>query len=119
MVANVGRCTAQWDKNVLAQDPIGPRGADLDMNVYGRSALIHGLLVVDRFGPLYKRIHKELDHDNDYQSIQKILHNVEKFNYSKDDLEGLISDIQALFNANGEHDVLEDNLLLALKKLLK
>ena len=68
---------------------------------------------------VYKRIHKELDHDNDYQSIQKILHNVEKFNYSKDDLDALISDIQALFNANGEHDILEDNLLLALKKLLK
>lgn len=68
---------------------------------------------------VYKRIHKELDHDNDYQSIQKILHNVEKFNYSKDDQAELINDIQSLFNANGEHDVLEDNLLLALKKLLK
>jgi hypothetical protein len=68
---------------------------------------------------VYKRIHRELDHDNDYQSIQKILHNVEKFNYSKDDLDELISDIQSLFNANGEHDILEDNLLLALKKLLK
>jgi hypothetical protein len=67
----------------------------------------------------YKKIHKELDHDNDYQSIQKILHNVEKFHYSKDDLNSLISDIQNVFDANGEHDLLEDNLLLALKKLLK
>lgn len=66
----------------------------------------------------YKRIHKELDHDNDYQSIQKILHNVDKFNYSKDDLDLLISDIQSVFDANGEHDTLEDNMLLFLKKLL-
>ncbi|MEY3236788.1 MAG: hypothetical protein RI883_889 [Bacteroidota bacterium] len=68
---------------------------------------------------VYKRIHKELDHDNDYQSIQKILYNVEKFHYSKDDLNSLIGDIQNVFDANGEHDLLEDNLLLALKKLLK
>lgn len=68
---------------------------------------------------IYKRIHKELDHDNDYQSIQKILHNIEKFNYSKDFLDVLIEDIQRVFDANGEHDILEDNMLIALKKLLK
>ena len=67
----------------------------------------------------YKRIHRELDHDNDYQSIQKILYNIEKFNYSKDSLEHLIADIQAVFDANGEHDLLEDEMLMALKKLLK
>jgi len=68
---------------------------------------------------IYKRIHKELDHDNDYQSIQKILHNIKKFNYSKEYLDVLIKDIQMVFDANGHHDVLEDNMLLALKKLLK
>lgn len=67
----------------------------------------------------YKRIHRELDHDNDYQSIQKILYNIKKFNYSKEYLDVLIGDIQAVFDANGEHDLLEDNMLLALKKLLK
>ncbi|MFN5148645.1 MAG: hypothetical protein ACK46O_08955 [Flavobacteriia bacterium] len=75
------------------------------------------LLMVDE--NTYKRIHRELDHDNDYQSIQKILHNVEKFHYSKDDLDGLISDINRVFDANGEHDLLEDELLMALKRLLK
>ncbi len=29
----------------------------------------------------YTKIHKELGRDNDYQSVQKILHNLEKFNY--------------------------------------
>lgn len=75
------------------------------------------LLMVDE--NTYRRIHRELDHDNDYQSIQKILHNVEKFHYSKDDLDGLISDINRVFDANGEHDLLEDELLMALKRLLK
>ncbi len=75
------------------------------------------LLMVDE--NTYKRIHRELDHDNDYQSIQKLLHNVEKFHYSKDDLDGLISDINRVFDANGEHDLLEDELLMALKRLLK
>ncbi len=67
----------------------------------------------------YHRIHKELDHDNDYQSIQKILYNVEKFNYSKEDLNRLIKDIQDVFDADGHHDTLEENMLLALKKLLR
>ncbi len=75
------------------------------------------LLMVDE--NTYKRIHRELDHDNDYQSIQKILHNVEKFHYSKDDMDELISDINRVFDANGEHDLLEDELLMALKRLLK
>jgi len=75
------------------------------------------LLMVDE--NTYKRIHRELDHDNDYQSIQKILHNVEKFHYSKDDLDVLIEDINRVFDANGEHDLLEDEMLMALKKLLR
>jgi hypothetical protein len=75
------------------------------------------LLMVDE--NTYRRIHRELDHDNDYQSIQKILHNVEKFQYSKDDLDALIADINRVFDANGEHDLLEDELLMALKRLLK
>ena len=59
----------------------------------------------------YKKIHKELDKDNDYQSIQKILHNIDKFGYDKEDLEKLIKDIQELFNADGNVDTLENNML--------
>lgn len=67
----------------------------------------------------YKSIHRELDHDNDYQSIQKILHNVEKYNYSKHDLNELIADMKKVFNVDGVIDTLEENMLLALKRLLK
>ena len=67
----------------------------------------------------YKLIHREFEKDNDYQSIQKIIFNLEKFEYSKDELNELVDDIKALFNADGEFDLLESNMLLALKKLLK
>ena len=67
----------------------------------------------------YKRIHRELAKDNDYQSIQKILFNVEKFNYSKDDIHVLIEDIQKLFLADGEIDLLESNFLMALRRILE
>ena len=67
---------------------------------------------------LYKEIHRELDRDNDYQSIQKILYNMEKYNYSKESLHHLIEDIELVFDADRHHDVLEDNFLIGLSKLL-
>jgi len=67
----------------------------------------------------YIKVHRELAKDNDYQSIQKILHTLDRFNYSKDELNHLVGDIQKLFNADGEYDLLESNMLLVLKKFLK
>ena len=66
----------------------------------------------------YKRIHKELEEDNDYQSIQKILFSIEKHNYSKERVEFLISDIQKIFDASGKSDILEENMLRSLRKLM-
>lgn len=77
--------------------------------------IIHKLVANDE----YKMIHREFEKDNDYQSIQKILFNIEKFKYSKNELDELVNDIKTLFNADGEFDLLESNILLALKKLLK
>ena len=67
----------------------------------------------------YKTIHREFDKDNDYQSIQKILYTVEKYKYSVNELNHLVDDINALFNADGEFDILEENMLRALKRLFK
>ncbi len=66
----------------------------------------------------YIRVHRELENDNDYQSIQKILHNIDKFEYSKDEIHKLVEDIQKLFLADGEIDLLESNFFLALKRLI-
>ncbi len=65
----------------------------------------------------YKRIHKEIEHDNDYQSIQKIMFNLEKFNYSKDDLERLMAEIKQFLKSDGNIDAEEQNLLIGLKHL--
>ena len=67
----------------------------------------------------YRTIHREFEGDNDYQSIEKILFNIEKFKYEKEDLEGLLADIQLLFNADGRVDTLEANMLWALKHLIR
>ena len=68
---------------------------------------------------IYKKIHRELEGDNDYQSIQKILFTLDKYDYSKDDLQVLFSDIRTLFESDGSFDVLEANMMHALKRLIK
>jgi hypothetical protein len=70
-------------------------------------------------GEAYTKIHKELEKDNDYQSLQKILYNLEKFKYSKEEIHQLVEDVQGLFLANGEIDLLENNFFHALKRLLE
>lgn len=70
-------------------------------------------------GDVYKKIHRELEKDNDYQSLQKILYNLEKFQYSKDEIHRLVEDVQRLFLSNGEIDLLENNFFHALKRLLE
>ncbi len=68
----------------------------------------------------YSKIHRELQNDNDYQRIQKILFNLEKFHYSKNDLKVLVKDIKRLFYADGDNmDLLEENMLFSLKQLFK
>lgn len=69
-------------------------------------------------GDVYAKIHRELAKDNDYQSLQKILYNLEKFNYSKDEIHRLVEDVQRLFLSNGEIDLLENNFFHALKRLI-
>lgn len=68
---------------------------------------------------IYKKVHLELKGDNDYQSIQKILFTLDKYNYSKDDLNVLFEDIKTLFEADGKFDVLEENMMHALRRLIK
>lgn len=66
----------------------------------------------------YRQIHREIEQDNDYQSIQKILHNIKKFNLTQKDLDNLLSEIRSLFDSNHKPDLLEENMFLALKHLL-
>lgn len=67
----------------------------------------------------YKSVHLDLSKDNDYQSIQKIQDHLEKFNYSKNEIDVLLNDIKNLFLADGNHDILEANLFRILKKIIQ
>lgn len=67
----------------------------------------------------FQKIHDEFDNDNDYQSLQKIINGLKQHNYSKDDIDVLFVDIKLLFLSDGEYDILEKNMFLYLKKILK
>lgn len=67
----------------------------------------------------FQKIHHEFEQDNDYQSIQKIIKGLDAFNYSKDDLSMLFADIKILFFADGEFDILEQNMYRSLERILK
>lgn len=67
----------------------------------------------------FSRIHKEFDQDNDYQSLQKIMASLEEHNYSIEDKTELLADIKILFHADGEYDVLEQNMMNFLNRILK
>ena len=66
----------------------------------------------------YKRMHREYERDNDYQRLEKILCCVDKFGFTKDDLDQLRAEVKQVINSEGYHDELEDNMFLYLKKLL-
>ena len=66
----------------------------------------------------FKKMHKEFDHDNDYQSLQKINAHLEHFKYTNDQKEGLFDEIKALFLSDEKYDTLERNLLRGLQQLL-
>ncbi len=66
----------------------------------------------------YNSIHKEFNNDNDYQSLQKILSTIKRFEYSEEQIDILFSKIKELFLSDGEYDTIERNLYIGLKHLL-
>lgn len=68
---------------------------------------------------LYKKMHKEFNKDNDYQSIEKIQYTLKKHHCTEQEIENLIVETQALFKIDGEIDILERNLQKGLKRILK
>ncbi len=66
----------------------------------------------------YNNIHKEFDKDNDYQSLQKILSTLKRFEYSHEQVDVLLNKMKELFLSDGEYDTVEQNLYLGLKHLL-
>ena len=76
--------------------------------------------IIDKVGEeMHTKMFNEFDKDNDYQRIQKIQHTVERANYSKEELEALFENIKNMFLADGEIDILEENIFRGLNHLLK
>lgn len=66
----------------------------------------------------YKKIHDEFDNDNDYQSVEKISHALDRLGYTKKNIDQLVTEMKALFMADGEFDATEQALFIGLKRLL-
>jgi len=73
-------------------------------------------LIVKKVGKEnYNHIHEELEQDNDYARIQKIIAAAKRLNYNH---EQMIKDMKAVFFADGDFDAVEEAMFLMLKRVL-
>jgi hypothetical protein len=67
----------------------------------------------------FDQLHKEFELDNDYQSIQKMQAALKENKFTDEETNQLIEDIKALFLTDNDYDILEQNMLLGLKRIFK
>ena len=67
----------------------------------------------------YQRMHAEFEKDSDYASIQKLQSTFQRFGYTKTELDQLFEEVKELFLADGVTDIMEKNLLMGLKHVLR
>ena len=68
---------------------------------------------------LIKIVQKEINKDNDFQRIQKIMAYIEQNNLSKTDLDELLQEINAVYQSDGKYDMMEQGVFQFLEKLFK
>ena len=68
---------------------------------------------------LIKTVQKEINKDNDFQRIQKIMAYIEQNNLSKKDLDGLLKEIHTVYQSDGTFDSVEQGVFQFLEKLFK
>ena len=66
---------------------------------------------------ILKNIYKEINSDNDYQRIQKVMVYTYQENYLSQDLDNLLKEIKELLLCDGKFDVTEQALYHYLKKI--
>ena len=66
---------------------------------------------------LVKTMQKELDDDNDYERIQKIMAYIEQNHLTKKDLEGLLKEVEEIYKSDGKYDATEKAMYHLLGKL--
>ena len=68
---------------------------------------------------LIKTVQKEINRDNDFQRIQKIMAYIEQNNLAKTDLDELLKEIHAIYKSDGKFDSIERGVFQFLEKLFK
>ena len=68
---------------------------------------------------ILKNIYKEINNDNDYERIQKVMVYTYQNNFLSQDLEDLLKEIKELLLCDGKFDVTEQALYHYLKKIFK
>ena len=68
---------------------------------------------------LIKTVQKEINKDNDFKRIQKIMAYIEQNNLSKTDLDELLKEIHTVYLSDGKFDSVEQGVFQFLEKLLK
>ena len=77
-------------------------------------------LITSRFNnQILKTIYKEINADNDYQRIQKVMVYTYQNNYTSQDLDNLLKEIKELLLCDGQFDAAEQSLYSYLKKIFK
>ena len=77
-------------------------------------------LITSRFNDqTLKTIYKEINADNDYQRIQKIMVYTYQNNYLSQDLDDLLKEIKELLECDGRFDATEQALYFYLQKMFK
>lgn len=67
----------------------------------------------------YHKIYSELQQDNDIRSIDKIDFTLKKFDYSKKDIQLLLTEVKELFLADGNFNLLEQIMLKSFERIFK
>ncbi|WP_178988588.1 hypothetical protein [Winogradskyella schleiferi] len=107
--------TIDWTKDELvAYILLFAANADFNESAEERELIISK---VDR--QTFQEIHEEFETDNDYQGLKKIMISLKQHQYDKEDIDLLMEDIKALFFADGDFDITEQNMLICLNRLFK
>ena len=76
--------------------------------------------IESQFDPLLiKTVQKEINSDNDFQRIQKIMAYIEQNNLSKTDLDELLKEINTVYQSDGKFDSVEQGIFQFVEKLFK
>jgi hypothetical protein len=115
------------DNNNYASDGVSPNWTNEELKIYiliycSNADFLESKIETDYIRSKIKngnfdKIHQEFEKDNDYQSIQKIQSSIIEHNH--DNVESLLQEIKELFLTDDCFDIMEQNLYLGLKHLLK